>query len=173
MLHTYYTLNPITPGQRVLLVVPFHREKTESRGNNLPTATELIGKQDWNVLSCQVPELCPSGLGTPHSHACTHRGFHQHTHTQRHPHRGMHDHVQTCYLLPCSPTHPQRLPQEQGVCGQGVGKQSGALYPQATPLQSHQVSRSDQSFKAHTSLPPPRSLPTARPTAPLLAFITK
>lgn len=73
----------------------------------------------------------PQAPGTPHSRAYTHIVLHQNTHTltQRHPHRGMHDHVQTHYLLPCSPTYPQRLPQEQSGCGQGGGKQSGAPLP--------------------------------------------
>lgn len=79
--------------------------------------------------SC-VPQAQAHHTHVPiHTSSYTKTHAHTHTHTQRHPHRGIHDHVQTHYLLPCSPTYPQRLPQEQGGCGQGGGSSQGLPYP--------------------------------------------
>lgn len=82
-----------------------------------------------SAVRCQ--SCAPQAWGTPHSRAYTYIVLHQntHTHTKGHPHRGMHDHVRAHYLLPCSPTHPRRLPQDQGGCAQGRGKRSGLPFP--------------------------------------------
>lgn len=85
---------------------------------------------------CQVLELCPTGLGTPH----TCRAHTQAYTNTLHTHKDIHTETRPCPHPPPSPSlspHHLRLPQEQGSCGQSVGEAARAfLSPQDIPSSS-------------------------------------
>lgn len=105
---------------------------------------------------------------------CTHAGLHQNTHT--HTHKDIH--AEECMAMSRSATF-SAFPLTLRGCleagrlwaewGEAV---RGSLSPQATPPQSHQVSRFELAFKAHIS-PSPRSLPAIGTISPTPAFTTK
>lgn len=151
------------------MAAPFHRGGAATWRNNPLTATELTEKQGWEVQRLLGAIAVPLGPGhTAHMQA--------YIKTRTHTHKDIH--AEECMAMSRSATFSAFPLTLRGCLGAGRlwaewGEAvRGSLSPQATPPQSHQVSRFELAFKAHIS-PSPRSLPAIGTISPTPAFTTK